>query len=229
MTGCQVRRRRMGQTGALIPDREGLSVRRTLSILRRRRSSSPVSRRAAPAPRAVVHVDAPPLDRLPERRRRATRPKSVKVPGDFGATPDGDVHARRSRPPTWSARVVIKGNGRRGQGRRLRRHRRSPRTTARPARRSPPPHGFDGQAPQTIQVDDKAFVPGLVRAVECLPVSSRVVLTATGEGRLRQRRHLQARPEGDGQRRVRRRHRTTTPPTRANGTPVAAAGRTSRR
>lgn len=40
------------------------------------------------------------------------------------------------------------------------------------------PAGFDGQATQSITVDDKAFVPGLVRAVECLPVGSRVVLTA---------------------------------------------------
>lgn len=38
--------------------------------------------------------------------------------------------------------------------------------------------GFDGQPTQTITVNDKAFVPGLVRAVECLPVGSRVVLTA---------------------------------------------------
>ena len=40
------------------------------------------------------------------------------------------------------------------------------------------PAGFDGQATQSITVDDKTFVPGLVRAVECLPVGSRVVLTA---------------------------------------------------
>ncbi|WP_295117537.1 FKBP-type peptidyl-prolyl cis-trans isomerase [uncultured Leifsonia sp.] len=38
--------------------------------------------------------------------------------------------------------------------------------------------GFDGQATQNMKVDDKTFVPGLVRAVECLPVGSRVVLTA---------------------------------------------------
>lgn len=38
--------------------------------------------------------------------------------------------------------------------------------------------GFDGQAAATVQLDDKAFVPGLVRAVECLTVGSRVVLTA---------------------------------------------------
>ena len=40
------------------------------------------------------------------------------------------------------------------------------------------PAGFDGQATQSITVDDKTFVPGLVRAVECLPVGTRVVLTA---------------------------------------------------
>lgn len=38
--------------------------------------------------------------------------------------------------------------------------------------------GFDGSPTATVKVDDKAFVPGLVRAVECLPVGSRVVLTA---------------------------------------------------
>ena len=38
--------------------------------------------------------------------------------------------------------------------------------------------GFDGSAPATIQVNDTAFVPGLVRAVECLKVGSRVVLTS---------------------------------------------------
>ncbi|WP_226653709.1 FKBP-type peptidyl-prolyl cis-trans isomerase [Leifsonia sp. LS1] len=41
--------------------------------------------------------------------------------------------------------------------------------------------GFDGQAAQTITVDDTKFVPGLVRAVECLKVGSRVVLTATAK------------------------------------------------
>ncbi|MDN4596285.1 FKBP-type peptidyl-prolyl cis-trans isomerase [Leifsonia virtsii] len=37
--------------------------------------------------------------------------------------------------------------------------------------------GFDGSATAMLKVDDKAFVPGLVRAVECLPLGSRVVLT----------------------------------------------------
>jgi peptidylprolyl isomerase len=37
--------------------------------------------------------------------------------------------------------------------------------------------GFDGQAAQTISVDANAFVPGIVRAVECLPLKSRIVMT----------------------------------------------------
>ncbi|MDN4615199.1 FKBP-type peptidyl-prolyl cis-trans isomerase [Leifsonia sp. F6_8S_P_1B] len=41
-----------------------------------------------------------------------------------------------------------------------------------------PAAGFDDQAAQTVTLDDKQYVPGLVRAVECLPVGSRVVLTA---------------------------------------------------
>lgn len=41
--------------------------------------------------------------------------------------------------------------------------------------------GFDDQAAQTITVDDTQYVPGLVRAVECLKVGSRVVLTGTAK------------------------------------------------
>ncbi|WP_025155887.1 FKBP-type peptidyl-prolyl cis-trans isomerase [Leifsonia aquatica] len=41
--------------------------------------------------------------------------------------------------------------------------------------------GFDGQAAQMMTVDDKQYVPGLVRAVECLKVGSRVVLTGTAK------------------------------------------------
>ncbi|MFF1572039.1 FKBP-type peptidyl-prolyl cis-trans isomerase [Leifsonia sp. NPDC058292] len=37
--------------------------------------------------------------------------------------------------------------------------------------------GFDGQAAQTISVDANKFVPGIVRAVECLPLKSRIVMT----------------------------------------------------
>lgn len=38
--------------------------------------------------------------------------------------------------------------------------------------------GFDGSATVFVQIDDKAYFPGVVRAVECLPLGSRVVLTA---------------------------------------------------
>lgn len=41
--------------------------------------------------------------------------------------------------------------------------------------------GFDDQAPQTITLDDQKYVPGLVRAVECLTVGSRTVLTGTAK------------------------------------------------
>ena len=41
-----------------------------------------------------------------------------------------------------------------------------------------PAVGFGDQSPQTIAVDDKTYVPGLVRGVECLPVGTRVVMAA---------------------------------------------------
>ncbi|WP_431280103.1 FKBP-type peptidyl-prolyl cis-trans isomerase [Leifsonia poae] len=36
--------------------------------------------------------------------------------------------------------------------------------------------GFDGQAAQTVKVDANAFVPGIVRGVECLPLKSRIAI-----------------------------------------------------
>lgn len=39
--------------------------------------------------------------------------------------------------------------------------------------------GFDGTATLPLVVDDTQYAPGLVRAVECLPLGSRVVSTAT--------------------------------------------------
>jgi peptidylprolyl isomerase len=41
-----------------------------------------------------------------------------------------------------------------------------------------PASGFGDQPAQTVQVNDKAFVPGLVRAIECERLGTRVVLTA---------------------------------------------------
>ncbi|MEY9850683.1 peptidylprolyl isomerase [Leifsonia sp. EB41] len=101
---------------------------------------------------------------------------SIKVSGGFLKTPDVTVPAPL-KTSDMERTVVIKGKGAEAKagssvdialaayngttGKSL--------TT---------PAGFDGQATQSITVDDKAFVPGLVRAVECLPVGSRVVLTA---------------------------------------------------
>ncbi|MFF1877684.1 FKBP-type peptidyl-prolyl cis-trans isomerase [Leifsonia sp. NPDC058230] len=36
--------------------------------------------------------------------------------------------------------------------------------------------GFDGQPAQTVKVDANAFVPGIVRGVECLPLKSRIAI-----------------------------------------------------
>ena len=108
-----------------------------------------------------------------------TASKSVKVGGSFGATPTV-TFGSPLKTTDLERSVVIKGSGAEVKGgdsidiglaayngttgKAL--------TTA---------AGFDGQAPQTIQVNDQAFVPGLVRAVECLPLKSRVVLTATAK------------------------------------------------
>lgn len=44
-----------------------------------------------------------------------------------------------------------------------------------------PPEGFGTQAAVTAQVDKTKFLPGFVSAVECLPLGSRSVVTATAE------------------------------------------------
>ncbi|QNE34207.1 FKBP-type peptidyl-prolyl cis-trans isomerase [Leifsonia shinshuensis] len=108
--------------------------------------------------------------------KSGTSSDSIKVSGSFLKTPDVTVPAPL-KTSDLERTVVIKGKGKEVKagssidialaayngttGKSL---------TA--------PAGFDGQATQSITVDDKAFVPGLVRAVECLPVGSRVVLTA---------------------------------------------------
>jgi len=102
--------------------------------------------------------------------------KSVKVTGDYRAAPKVTIPAPL-KATDMERTVVITGKGAEAKGgsnvdialaayngttgKEL--------TTA---------QGFDGTAPATIQVDDKAYVPGLVRAVECLHVGSRVVLTS---------------------------------------------------
>jgi peptidylprolyl isomerase len=105
--------------------------------------------------------------------------KSVKVAGDFLKTPTV-TFATPLKATDIERSVVITGDGAEAKagssvdialaaysgstGKEL--------TTA---------AGFDGQAAQTVTVDDTQFVPGLVRAVECLKVGSRVVLTATAK------------------------------------------------
>lgn len=42
--------------------------------------------------------------------------------------------------------------------------------------------GFAGSKPVTAQLSESAFLPGFVRALECLPVGSRAVITDTAEG-----------------------------------------------
>ncbi|MGJ4843018.1 FKBP-type peptidyl-prolyl cis-trans isomerase [Leifsonia sp. Le1] len=105
--------------------------------------------------------------------------KSIKVSGDFGATPKVTVPTPLKTTDIERS-VVITGKGAEVKGG-------SSVAIALAAyngitgKELTPAVGFDGQAPQTIQVDDKTYVPGLVRAVECLPLKSRVVLTATAK------------------------------------------------
>ncbi|MFP3465226.1 FKBP-type peptidyl-prolyl cis-trans isomerase [Leifsonia sp. SIMBA_070] len=101
---------------------------------------------------------------------------SVKVTGDFGATPKVTFDSPL-KATDMERTVVITGTGAEAKGG----------STADIAlaayngttgKELTAAQGFDGSAPATVQVDDKAFVPGLVRAVECLKVGSRVVLTS---------------------------------------------------
>ncbi|RDV46508.1 peptidylprolyl isomerase [Leifsonia sp. ku-ls] len=102
--------------------------------------------------------------------------KSVTVSGDFGAAPkvtfDSPLKAKdveRTVVITGKGAVVKSGsnvdialaayNGTTGK-------------------ELSPAQGFDGSATAMVKVDDKTFIPGLVRAVECLHLGSRVVLTA---------------------------------------------------
>jgi peptidylprolyl isomerase len=45
-----------------------------------------------------------------------------------------------------------------------------------------PSEGYGTGSPVTAKIDDTAFLPGFVRAAECLPIGSRSVLTTTAEG-----------------------------------------------
>ncbi|MGO4300073.1 FKBP-type peptidyl-prolyl cis-trans isomerase [Leifsonia sp. RAF41] len=102
--------------------------------------------------------------------------KSVKVTGDYRATPKVTIDAPLKTTDVERT-VLIKGKGAEAKGG-------SSVDIALAAyngttgKELTAAQGFDGSAAATIQVNDTAYVPGLVRAVECLPVGSRVVLTA---------------------------------------------------
>ncbi|WP_256921957.1 FKBP-type peptidyl-prolyl cis-trans isomerase [Leifsonia sp. NCR5] len=103
--------------------------------------------------------------------------KSITVDGKFGATPKVTIPTPLKTTDIERS-VVIKGNGAMVKGGdsigiALVAY------NGTTGKELTPAAGFDGQPAQSIKVDDKAFVPGLVRAVECLPLKSRVVLTST--------------------------------------------------
>jgi len=102
--------------------------------------------------------------------------KSVKVTGDYRATPKVSIPSPL-KATDMERTVVITGKGAEAKGG-------SSVDIALAAyngttgKELTAAQGFDGTAPATIQVNDTAYVPGLVRAVECLHVGSRVVLTS---------------------------------------------------
>lgn len=127
-------------------------------------ASSPTST-ATPAANACQNVKA------------GDASKSIKVTGDFGATPKVTIPTPL-KTTDLERSVVIKGKGAEVKsgdsvGIALAAY------NGTTGKEITPAAGFDGQPSQSIKVDDKAFVPGLVRAVECLPLKSRVVLTGT--------------------------------------------------
>ncbi|MDR6613171.1 FKBP-type peptidyl-prolyl cis-trans isomerase [Leifsonia sp. 1010] len=106
--------------------------------------------------------------------------KSVKVSGEFGADPKVEFSTPLKVTDTERS-VVITGKGEKttaGQtvGLGLAAYNG---TTGKPIA---PSEGYGTSAPVTAKIDEKAFLPGFVRAAECLPVGSRAVLTTTAEG-----------------------------------------------
>ncbi|MFF1634366.1 FKBP-type peptidyl-prolyl cis-trans isomerase [Leifsonia sp. NPDC058248] len=103
--------------------------------------------------------------------------KSVTVAGDFGATPKVTFKSPLKATDLQRS-VVITGDGAEVKGGdsvevALAAY------NGTTGKAISAPAGFDGQPTQTIKVDTAVFVPGLVRAVECLPLKSRVVLTGS--------------------------------------------------
>lgn len=150
-----------------------LIVRRSLSVLT---AALVVAGLAAcssstPAPSASSTAKAASCENV----KSGSASDSVKVSGDFLKTPAVTVPAPLKTNDTERT-VVIKGTGAEAKaGSSIDIALAAYNGTTGKALSTV---GFDGQATQNMKVDDKTFVPGLVRAVECLPVGSRVVLTA---------------------------------------------------
>jgi peptidylprolyl isomerase len=102
--------------------------------------------------------------------------KSVKVEGAFRATPTVTIPSPLKTSDVERS-VVITGKGEKAQaGASVDVALAAYNGTT--GKELTPAAGFGEQAAQTVTLDDTQYVPGLVRAVECLPVGSRVVLTA---------------------------------------------------
>lgn len=106
--------------------------------------------------------------------------KAVKVTGDFGADPAVSFSTPLKVSGTERS-VLIEGTGAKtkaGQtlGLGLAAYNG---TTGKPIA---PSEGFGTNSPVTAKIDDTKFLPGFVRAAECLPIGSRSVLTTTAEG-----------------------------------------------
>jgi peptidylprolyl isomerase len=157
-----------------VDEADWLLVRRSLSVLT---AALVVAGLAAcssssPSPSATPTAAAATCQNV----KAGTSSDSIKVSGDFLKTPDVTVPAPL-KTSDLERTVVIKGKGKEVKaGSSIDIALAAYNGTTGKSLTSPA--GFDGQATQSITVDDKTFVPGLVRAVECLPVGSRVVLTA---------------------------------------------------
>lgn len=101
--------------------------------------------------------------------------KSVSVSGDFLATPTVKI-STPLKAKSFQRSIAIKGTGAKAL----------PDRTADIALaayngttgKSVLTQGFDGSTRMPVAVDDTQLIPGLVRAIECVPAGSRVVLTA---------------------------------------------------
>lgn len=143
--------------------------------------------------------------------------KSVKVAGDFGATPKVTFDSPL-KTEDIERTVVITGKGavaKAGSNVDIALAAYNGTT----GKELSPAQGFDGSAAAMVKVDDKAYIPGLVRAVECLHVGSRVVLTAPAKSAFGNQ-DLSQLSLTDKDSVVFVADLVDLPPTRANGKPV---------